>query len=87
MLLLSDLVGSDVRAAVAGRMWEIADRASRRELELLGASDLRSVVGARTRAIHDAELLSGRATARVEHAEPIDAELERLVKQLGKADA
>jgi hypothetical protein len=75
----------ELRSQVHGRLWEIADAGSKRELELIRGSkapDLRSVVGARTRAIHDAELLSGRATARTEHVEPIDAEIARLVEQM-----
>lgn len=73
------------RTEVVERLWEIADRASRRELELLEASDLRSVVGARTRAIHDAELLAGRATGRTETIEPLDAEIARLVEEMRAA--
>lgn len=71
-----------LRADVTARLWEIADKASRRELELLRSADLRSVVGARTRAIHDAELLGGRATGRTETVEPIDLELARLAAEI-----
>jgi hypothetical protein len=71
-----------VRAEVTTRLWEIADKASRRELELLASADLRSVVGARTRAIHDAELLAGRATNRTETVDVLDAEIAKLVEEL-----
>lgn len=75
------------RVAVKNRLWEIADLASKRELELIQAgSKLRDVVGARTRAIHDAELLAGRATSRTEQLEPLDAEIARLVEDLRTND-
>lgn len=54
------------RNVVAERLWEIADVASRRELDLIGDANLHDVVGARTRAIHDAQLLDGSATGRVD---------------------
>jgi hypothetical protein len=75
------------RTDVKARLWEIADKASKRELELIQAgSRLHDVVGARTRAIHDAELLAGRATSRTEQIETLDAEIARLVEQMKSRD-
>lgn len=73
------------RQRIAARLWELADLASQVELELLPEdATLRDVVGLRTRAIHDALLLSGDPTSRVEHQDraSIDAEVQRLAEQL-----
>jgi hypothetical protein len=55
------------RVRLAEQMLTIAEAAAAQELELLADADLRSVVGARTRAIHDFQLLTGAATTRAEH--------------------
>lgn len=56
------------RARLADTLLGTAEIASRRELELLAEASLRDVVGARTRAIHDHQLLVGAPTARTEHS-------------------
>jgi hypothetical protein len=58
------------RAVLAETMLAIAEQAAAKELELIDSADLRSVVGARTRAIHDLQLLTGAATSRTEQAAP-----------------
>lgn len=58
------------RARMADRLLDIAEQALERELALIGKADLRDVVGARTRAIHDHQLLSGAATTRTETLSP-----------------
>lgn len=69
------------RAIVQARLWQIAEEASAIELTKLADADLRSVVGARTRAIHDAQLLGGDPTSRNENVnvESLDREIERLM--------
>lgn len=71
------------RAIVADRLWQIADEASALELTKLRDADLRDVVGARTRAIHDAQLLAGDVTARTETrtSDALDREIERLLER------
>lgn len=57
------------KARLLELLGEIAELGAERELELLAmveSNDLRSVVGARTRAIHDMQLLAGDVTARTE---------------------
>lgn len=73
------------RAIVADRLWRIADEASALELTKLAKADLRDIVGARTRAIHDAQLLAGDATSRTEArvTDQLDREIEALVEALG----
>jgi ribosomal protein S6 len=65
---------------------EIADTAAKKELSVLAdeAPSLEKIVGARTRAIHDLQLLSGGATSRTEHEhiEPLDRELARLAAEV-----
>lgn len=69
------------RAAVLDRLWRIADEASALELTKLAKANLRDIVGARTRAIHDAQLLAGDPTGRTEtvHTDQLDREIERLL--------
>lgn len=57
------------KSALAEKLMQIAEAGAARELEVIGKSQLRDVVGARTRAIHDLQLLSGEATARTAHTE------------------
>lgn len=68
------------------RLNDLADEAIEREFALLDDADLRSVVGARTRAIHDAELLAGRATSRTESLSAIDDEIRELTEALSMND-
>lgn len=77
------------RAALVEKLGRIADLAGDLELEILMGDErpsLRDVVGARTRAIHDAELLAGRATSRTESVTALDAELEELTAALSGND-
>lgn len=71
------------RAIVAARLWQIADEASALELTKLAKADLRDIVGARTRAIHDAQLLAGDVTARTETrtTDALDREIEHLLER------
>lgn len=62
--------GEARRARLAGRLLDLAEQASELEFDLVKTAGLRDVVGARTRAIHDHQLLTGQATGRVEHAAP-----------------
>lgn len=55
------------KAALAEKLLRIAEAGAQRELDIINASKLRDVVGSRTRAIHDLQLLTGAATARGEH--------------------
>lgn len=78
------------RAGLVGKLLRLADAALDVELAKLASSDLRDVVGARTRAIHDLQLLSGEATGRTEHTErgaSIDDEVRRLAAQLGLVES
>ena len=77
------------RAALVEKLGRIAELAGDLELEILMGDErpsLRDVVGARTRAIHDAELLAGRATSRTESVTALDAELEALTAALSGND-
>jgi transposase-like protein len=72
------------KSALVDQLLVVAEAGGQRELELIAHADLRDVVGARTRAIHDAQLLSGAATSRSEHTSGLDAEIERLTEKLTK---
>lgn len=61
------------KAALALKMLLIAEKAAEAELDKIGDAPLFQVVGARTRAIHDHQLLTGAATARSEHLAPTEA--------------
>lgn len=54
------------KSALAERLLAEAEQAVEIELGMLESAPLRDLVGARTRAIHDLQLLSGEATQRVE---------------------
>lgn len=60
------LDAAERRARLAERLLTVAERAVDHELAKLATADLRDIVGARTRAIHDHQLLAGEATARSE---------------------
>ena len=94
-LLQATLANSDTRkAAHIEALWKIASRAAEVELQILesGEASLREVVGARTRAIHDLQLLEGRATERVERVEvsdvdrAIQAKIEARMGPVGALD-
>lgn len=76
------------RARLAERLLTVAERAVDIELTKLAKADLRDLVGARTRAIHDHQLLAGEATARHEHVtvDAVDAEIARLEAELAGND-
>lgn len=76
------------RAALADRLLAEAEVALTHELGRLDQADLRDLVGARTRAIHDHLLLAGEATARHEHVtvDAVDAEIARLEAELAGND-
>lgn len=78
------------KAGLVDKLLRLADAALDVELAKLVGSDLRDVVGARTRAIHDLQLLSGEATGRTEVTErgaSIDDEVKRLAAQLGLVES
>lgn len=60
----------------------IAEEAARKEIEaiLSGESKLPELVGARTRAIHDLELLAGRATERKEETKKVSHSIEEVLE-------
>lgn len=68
------------RTEMVAKLAEVARKAAAKELELIAKGDLRAVVGSRTRAIHDLQLLSGDPTARTETVakDSLDREIERL---------
>lgn len=78
------------RAKLIAKLGKIADLASDLEVAILLDSDerpsLRDVVGARTRAIHDAELLAGRATSRTSSVTALDEEIATLAEALAGND-
>src|SRR5262245_60874658 len=57
---------ADRRARLADRLLALAETAAGREAELISDSKLHEVVGCRTRALHDHQLLTGQVTARTE---------------------
>lgn len=71
------------KARLIEKLTTIAELGADIELELLetGEVSLRDVVGARTRAIHDLQLLTGEATGRTEtrQVDDLDREIERLL--------
>lgn len=72
------------KVRLAEKLLEIAELGANLELVLMPDAGLRDVVGARTRAIHDHQLISGAATSRSEQIieEPLDRELRQLVEQV-----
>lgn len=70
------------RARLAEKLLEIAELGADLEVTLMQGASLRDVVGARTRAIHDAQLLSGAATSRSEHqtVDHLDREIQKLLE-------
>jgi hypothetical protein len=66
------------------RLTDVAEAAIAREMDLIASGKLRDVVGAGTRAIHDALLLAGKPTERhaTESGSSIDDELVRLAGEL-----
>jgi transposase-like protein len=74
------------RAALAAKLWALADKAIEVELQKLTKADLREVVGARTRAIHDAQLLTGEVTGRTETrtVDSVDRAIEELTKVMAE---
>lgn len=68
------------RARLAERLLTVAERAVDHELAKLATADLRDIVGARTRAIHDHQLLAGEATARSEQ-QHTDATRDAVVEE------
>lgn len=77
------------RARLADRMLDLAEMATDHAAQLIGDASLRDVVGLFTRAVHDHELLSGRATTRTEHttAETIHAVADEVAARRAKRDA
>lgn len=75
------------RAVVMERLWEIADRGTEITIDKLDDVDVRDLVGAWTRAIHDAQLLDGRPTERTEQisTSEVEAEIARLERELANA--
>lgn len=73
------------RVVLAEKLQTVAEVATERELQILATPfpELRDVVGARTRAIHDSQLLSGGATSRHEViTDAVDAEIAALTAEL-----
>lgn len=76
------------QARMTSLLTAIAELAARTEIEFLNSrnASLSEVVGARTRAIHDLQLLSGQATARLTISDD-PSELERLAAELDELAA
>lgn len=74
------------RAALAEKLLQIAEAGAAQELRLISESRLRDVVGSRTRAVHDLQLLRGEATARTEHTDA-RAEAQRMIDELAERRA
>lgn len=78
-------VAEEFRAQMVERLAEIASAASEAELRRIAGekATLHEIVGARTRAIHDLQLLSGEATGRHEtrSTDMLDREIERLLER------
>lgn len=74
------------RSALADKLLAIAEQAAGVESDLLGKAKLYEVVGARTRAIHDHQLLVGEVTNRseVRHTDAMDAEIQALVHEMAE---
>jgi transposase-like protein len=74
-------------AALAEKLLQIAEAGASRELEVIGASKLRDVVGSRTRAVHDLQLLTGAPTSRgelgIERHKALDEGEERGLRLVG----
>lgn len=75
----------EFRTQMVGRLAEVAQLAAAKELERLadGKASLHEIVGARTRAIHDLQLLTGAATGRTESVDrtpEVDAELAKVIE-------
>lgn len=79
--------GADRRAELADALLAVAEAALPVEVDRIldGTASLHEIVGARTRAIHDMQLITGAATGRTEYhdlaaqiAEMADAEVPRL---------
>lgn len=71
------------RIARIDALERLADLAIAAEIEMVTDGELRDVVGCRTRAIHDAELLAGRATSRTSSVTALDEEIATLAEALG----
>lgn len=78
-------VATEFRARMVETLAKVAEKAAAVELERLAGSKatLHEVVGARTRAIHDLQLLAGEPTDRSERVtvDSIDREIERLFER------
>lgn len=79
----------DRQVALLSKLFQVADMATECEIEILQMreADLRSVVGARTRAIHDIQLLLGRATERAEKVADEDDRKRRLSDKMDELAA
>ena len=78
-------VAAEFRSQMLDSLAEIATKAAAAELDRIAGSkaSLHEIVGARTRAIHDLQLLSGDATSRTESVErtpEVDAELAKVIE-------
>ncbi len=82
------LSAEERKARLADDLLRIAEMAVGLEVAKMPAADLRDIVGARTRAIHDAQLLTGNATSRTEvnHVDAVDAEIAALTALLAAND-
>lgn len=70
------------RADLADALLALAELAVPVEVDMIDSADLRDVVGSRTRAIHDMQLLTGQPTDRTETVTQLDRELEELTAAL-----
>lgn len=75
-------VAEEFRTEMVAQLAALAREAVAHERALLASSDLRAVVGARTRAIHDLQLLTGAATGRTETLEADRQRALELIDEL-----
>lgn len=90
MIEAREAIAIDIEAAkasIVAKLMRQADAALDVELAKLENATLHDVVGSRTRAIHDLQLLIGAATERTESSTPADTEVERLRDELAERRA
>lgn len=78
-------VAEEFRTQMVETLAQIAETAAQKELQVLASESpsLDKIVGARTRAIHDLQLLTGAATGRTETIErtpEVEAELAKVLQ-------
>jgi hypothetical protein len=87
---LTDLLGQIATTgakATLGRLQALVGEDGKIDLAAAKDEDLAKIVGSWTRAIHDLQLLSGKATERHDLGSDVDRQIEDLVAQMSGMDA